>query len=45
MTKLVLEFKAIENDDKQDTTFFIPSQRQKKILIKVTLMIYFESIY
>ena len=40
MTTLVLEFKKIELDDKIKYAQFIQTQKQKQLLIKVTLMMY-----
>ena len=40
MTTLVLESKKIEIDEKQNMTLFIHTQKQKQLLMKVTLMMY-----
>ena len=38
VTTLVLVLKKIENEDKQNITHFIHTQKQKQLLMKVTLM-------
>ena len=40
VTAVVLVYKKTESDDKKNMTPFIRSQKQKQILVKVTLMIY-----
>ena len=40
VTTLVLESKKIEIDEKQNMTLFIHTQKQKQLLMKVTLMMY-----
>ena len=40
MTTLVLEFKKIEVMIKQNITLFIQIQKQKQLLMKITLMMY-----
>ena len=39
VTKLVLELNLIDNDDKQNIATFIRTQKEKQLLMKVTLMI------